>query len=68
MNVQYTAGKIIPLTDYLSRHPIAHSDVSEVDKKTGRQEETKAEEEFVIKKIYGIFDFNQTVGSNSLNE
>ena len=32
VNVQCPAGKNIPLTDYLSRHPIAHSDESEVNR------------------------------------
>ena len=63
MNVQYTAGKNIPLTDYLSHHPSTHSDESEVDQKTDRQEKRQAEEDFVINQIYGLFDFNQTVGS-----
>ena len=63
MIVQYTAGKNIPLTDYLIHHPMTHSDESEVDNKTDRQEETEAEEEFVINLIYGLFDFNWTIGS-----
>ena len=29
VNVQYTAGKNIPLTDYLSRHPIIHEHETE---------------------------------------
>ena len=63
VNVQYTAGKNIPLTECLSRPTITHSDASEVENKTGRQEETEAEEEFVINQVYGLFDFNRTVGS-----
>ena len=63
VNVQNTVGKNNPLTDYLSRHPIAHSDASEINDKTFRQEETEAEEKFVINQIYGLFDFNRTVGS-----
>ena len=63
MNVQYTAGKNIPLTNYLSRMPITHSDESEVDNKTDSQEETEAEQEFVTNQIYGLFDSNRTVGT-----
>ena len=60
VNVQYTAGKNIPLTDYLSRHPITH----EHEAKTPcENEERKAEEEFVINQIYGLFDFNRVNGS-----
>ena len=43
VNVKYTAGKNIPVTEYLSRHPIPHSDESEVNNKTFRPEETEAE-------------------------
>ena len=63
VNVHTTAIKNTVLTDYLSRHPIAHSDESEVNNKTFRQEEREAEEEFVINQVYGFFDFNRTVGS-----
>ena len=60
-----TAGKKIPLTNFLSRHPITYSDESEVDSKTDRREETEAEEEFVINQIYGLFEFNRTVGNKT---
>ena len=60
MNVQYTAGKNIPLTDYLSRHPI----LTERQVETScENEEKEAEEEFVINQIYGLFEFNRTNGS-----
>ena len=60
VNVQYTAGKNIPLTDYLSRHPI----LTEYQAETScENEETEAEEEFVINQIYGLFEFNRTNGS-----
>ena len=60
MNVQYTAGKNIPLTDYLSRHPIAHEHEAEAPREN---EEREAEEEFVINQIYGLFEFNRANGS-----
>ena len=63
MIVQLTAGKNIPLTEYLSRHPITYSDESEEDSKTDRREETETEEEFIINQIYGFFEFNRIVGS-----
>ena len=58
--MQYTAGKNIPLTDYLSRHPI----FTEYQAETScENEEKEAEEEFVINQIYGLFEFNRTNGS-----
>ena len=63
VNVQYAAGKNIPLTEYLSRHPIMYSDESGVDSKTDSREEMEAEEVFVIIQIIGLFEFNRTVGS-----
>ena len=62
VNFQYTAGRNILLTDYLSRHPISNSEESEINDETLRQEETEAEEEFVINQIYGLFEFNRTIG------
>ena len=60
VNVQYTAGKNIPLTDYLSRHPIVNELGTE---ELNANEEKEAEEEFVINQIYGLFEFNRTNGS-----
>ena len=60
VNVQYTAGKNIPLTDYLSRHPIIHEHETETPHEG---DESEAEEEFVINQIYGLFEFNRTNGS-----
>ena len=59
-NVQYTAGKNIPLTDYLSRHPIVPTKLTELENKADGQNETEAEEEFAVYQKYGIFEFNQT--------
>ena len=58
--MQYTAGKNIPLTDYLSRHPIIHEHETETPHEG---DESEAEEEFVINQIYGLFEFNRTNGS-----
>ena len=58
--VQDTAGKNIPLTDYLSRHPILTERKAEA---SCENEEKEAEEEFVINQIYGLFEFNRTNGS-----
>ena len=63
VNVQYPAGKNIPLTDYLSRHPIVPTETTELEIKADGQSETKAEEEFVVNQIYSLFEFNQTRGS-----
>ena len=60
MNVQYTAGKNIPLPDYLSRHPIVNELGTE---ELNANEEKEAEEEFVINQIYGLIEFNRTNGS-----
>ena len=61
--VQYTAGKNIPLSDYLSRHPIVSTKFTVLENKADGQNETEAEKEFVVNQIYGVFDFNQTRGS-----
>ena len=42
---------------------MSNSDDSEVNDETSRQEETEAEEEFVINQIYGLFDLTRTIGS-----
>ena len=47
LNVQYTAGKNIPLTDYLSRHPIVLTELTELENKADGQNEAEAEEESV---------------------
>ena len=51
VNVQYKAGKNIPLTDYLSRHPIAHKSGTET---SYAHNEKESEEEFVINQIYSF--------------
>ena len=58
VNVQYTAFKNIPLTDYLSRHPIVPTELTELENKANGQNEAEAEEEFVVNQIYGLFEFN----------
>ena len=54
--MQYTAGKNIPLTDYLSHRPIIYEHETETPCES---EEKEAEEEFVI----GLFEFNRANGS-----
>ena len=63
VNVQRTAGKNIPLTDYLSRHPIVNTAENETENDVSGQTETESEEEYVINHIHGLFDFIQTKGS-----
>ena len=63
VNVQYTAGKNFPLTDYLSRHPIVSTEITELDNKADGLDEAEAGEEFVINQIYGLLEFNQKLGS-----
>ena len=63
VNVQYTAGKNIPLTDYLSRHPIVNTGENATENNFSGQNEAKSKEEFVINQIHGFFDFIQTNGS-----
>ena len=63
VNIQYTAGKNIPLTDYLSRHPIVPTGIAELENKADRQNETEADKEFVVNQIYGLFEFNRARGS-----
>ena len=63
VNVQYTAGKNIPLTDYLGRHPIVNTGENATKNKLSGQNEAESEEEFVINQIHGLFDFIQTNGS-----
>ena len=60
VNVQYSAGKNIPLTDYLSQHPIVNTAENETENYVSGQTETESEEEFVINQIRGLFDFIQT--------
>ena len=63
VNVQYTAGKNIPLTDYLSRHPIVNTADNETENDVSGQTETESEEKFVINQIHSLFNFIQTNGS-----
>ena len=63
VNVRFTAGKNIPLTDYLSRHPIVPTETTELENKADGLNEAEAEEEFVINQIYGLLEFNQKRGS-----
>ena len=51
VNVQYTAGKNIPLTDYLRRHPIVPTEITELKNKADALNKAEAEEEFVINQI-----------------
>ena len=57
VNVQYTAGKNIPLTDFLSRHPIVNTAENETENDESGQTETESEKEFVINQKHGLFDF-----------
>ena len=63
VNIQYTAGKNIPLTDYLSRHPIVPTEIAELENKADGPNEAEADEEFVVNQIYGLFEFNRERGS-----
>ena len=63
VNLRYNAGKNIPLTDYLSRHPIISTAESGTENGRNEQRETEAEEELVINQIHGLFEFIQTNGS-----
>ena len=63
VNVQYTAGKNIPLTDYLNRHPIVNTGENAAENNLSGQNEAESEKEFVINQIHGLFDFIQTNGS-----
>ena len=62
-NVQYTARKNIPLTDYLSRHPIVPTEIAKLEKKADGQNEAEADEGFVVNQICGLFEFNRARGS-----
>ena len=63
VNVQYTSGKNIPLTDYLSRHPIVNTGENAAENNFSGQNEAESEVEFVTNQIHGLFDFIQTNGS-----
>ena len=63
VNIQYTAGKNIPLTDYLSRHPIVPTEITELENKADGQNEAEADKEFVVNQIYDLFVFNRERGS-----
>ena len=58
VNVQYTARKNIPMTDYLSRHPIAYGDITKTERESNERDESEAEGEYVINQIYGLYNFN----------
>ena len=60
VNVKYTAGKNIALTDYLSRHPIVSTVENETESSVSRHLKTEAEDEFVINQIHGLFGFIDT--------
>ena len=62
VNVQYTAGKNIPLTDYLSCHPIVPTKSAELETKADGKSETEADEEFVVNQTDGLFEFKQARG------
>ena len=56
MDLQYTAGKNIPLTDYLSRNPVhGNNDIP--------KNEDDSEEEYVINQIINLFNFTAENGS-----
>ena len=59
VNLQYTADKNIPLTDFLSRHPIIHNTETETQ---CEQDENNYELFFGFNQIYGLFEFNRTNG------
>ena len=63
VNVQYTAGKNIPLTDDLSRHPIVPTKITGQENKADGVNEAEPEEDFVVYQIYCLFEFNQMRGS-----
>ena len=63
VNVQYTAEKNIPLTDYSSHHTIVPTVVIELENKTDGHNDAEADEEFVVNQIYGFFEFNRARGS-----
>ena len=63
VNIQYTAGQNIPLTDYLSHHPIVLTEIAELKIKADGQDEAEADKEFVVNQIYGLFEFNRERGS-----
>ena len=63
VNVQYTDGKNVPRTDYLSRHPIAPTEIAELENEADGQNEADADEEFVVNQIYDLFEFNRVRGS-----
>ena len=63
VNIQYTAGKNIPPTDYLSRHPIVPTEIAELENKADGPNEAEADKDFVVNQIYGLFEFNRERGS-----
>ena len=63
VNAQNTAGENITLTEYLGRHRITYTGESAIQNRADCQKAMEAEEKFVNNQIYGLFDFNRTVGS-----
>ena len=63
VNIQYTAGQNIPLTDYLGRHSIIPTKITELENKADGQNEAEADEEFVVNQLYGLFESNRARGS-----
>ena len=61
VNVQFTAGKT-SVNSLFERHPIVPTELTELENKADGQNDTEAEEEFVVNEIYGHFEFNQTRG------
>ena len=63
VNLQYTTGKNIPLTDYLGRHRIISTAESGTENSRNEQRETEADKKLVINQIHSLFEFIQTNGS-----
>ena len=59
VNVQYTVGKNIPLTYYLSRQLIVPTELTELENQADGQNETEAEKEFVVNQIYNLIEFEE---------
>ena len=68
VNIQYTAGKNNPLTDYLSHHPIVLTENTVLENKADRLNEAEAGTKFVINQIYGLLEFNQMRGIKRFTE
>ena len=57
------AGKNIPPADYLSRHPIVPTKITELENKADGLNEAEVEGEFIINQLYGLLEFNQKRGT-----